>query len=108
MYVIIFLHLIYLSCYYILRCSKHLVWECEVINTVKVNIILKSGHTVELECEQFNTQVNKLDGRLVGYSADNVDKSKGYPAYININDISAVYIHDIGEITQQANTERKD
>ena len=74
MYAIIFLHLIYLSCYYILRCPKHLVWECEVINTVKVNIILKSGHTVELECEQFSTQVNKSDGRLVGYSADNVDK----------------------------------
>ena len=68
---------------------------------LKVKVILKSGVSMDFECERLSTQVSNLDGSLTGYKVEGTNREKGYPVFMNINDISAIYVSDEPEDLQE-------
>lgn len=68
---------------------------------LKVKFILKSGVSMDFECEILSTQVSNIDGSLAGYKVEGANREKGYPAFVNINDISAIFVSDEPEDLQE-------
>ena len=72
---------------------------------LNVKVLMKSGAVIEFNCDSIETQVNNSNGILSGYSIKGLDQTKGSPMYINVSEVSAIYVVDRGDKEAPVETE---
>jgi len=57
---------------------------------MKAQIILKSGHVIEVECDTVTWRADRGTTALTAWNVQGMKKGKMNPSYIDVNEIAAI------------------
>lgn len=56
---------------------------------MKIIIVFRNGHTVEMKCDSYNIESNALTGKITGIKCEGVEDNQ--LLYVNFNEILCIY-----------------